>query len=205
MLGGFMDLFSVILCVLAAGVIVKLWTDDYFAWRRGKPFERALPGATDAPVRLIVLSAAVSAGIVLVGALGDYAIGAVSFRSKVPAYYFFTLVSAAIIEELLFRGYCVIQSKGRRTFHVSVVFFSVVYAVLHGHILGHGKTGALQFVLAPGPMWWTFLALAQALLWYAVRFAPSNRNRSLLPSAAGHVAANVTVFLVYLAQGRVGF
>jgi len=201
-----MNPFNTILALVAAALIMKFWISDYKAWKKGTPFERALPGATDAPMKLIVLSALVSAGIVLVETAGEYAMGVTKEQSTMPVYYLVAIVCAGIIEEVLFRGYCVIQSKGKKALYASIVFFSIVFALIHGHLLAKSPDGnGFQLVLAPAPLWWTFILIVNSLWWYAVRFMPQNKNRSLLPCFAGHIAGNVTVFVVKLAQGYVSW
>jgi uncharacterized protein len=201
-----MNLFNTLLALIAAIVILKFWISDYKAWKNGTPFERALPGATSAPMKLIILSALVSVGIVLVETAGEYAMGATKAQSTMPAYYLVAIVCAGVIEEVLFRGFCVIQSRGRKIFYTSIVIFSIVFALIHGHLIAKNPdSGVYQLVLAQGPMWWTAILFVNSLWWYAVRFMPQNKNKSLLPCFAGHIASNLAVFVIKLAQGYVSW
>lgn len=195
---------NAILSVVAAAVVLYLWVNDFRLFKSGKPFARALPGATSAPARLIWLAAGVSAGIVVVETIGEYLLGVTAMQSTVPVYYVIPMICAGIIEELIFRGYLVVEKKGRRVLVVSAILFSVVFALIHGHLLTEA-VGGFKLTLAPAPLWWTFILFVNSLWWYAVRFMPSNKDRSLLPCFAGHIASNLAVFAIKLAQGFVSF
>ena len=132
--------------------------------------------------------------------------GLTAEQSTMPAYYLIAIVCAGIVEEVLFRGYCVVQSKGRKAFYASVVFFSLVFALIHGHLLAEAPDGSgYRLTFAIAPMWWTFILIVNSLWWYAVRFLPQNKNRSLLPCFAGHIASNLAVFVIKLAQGYISW
>ena len=197
-------MLNAILIVAAAAVVAYLWFNDFRAFKGGKPFERALPGAAPAPVRLIQLAALVSVGIVIVETLGEYVLGISELQSTVPAYYLLPMIGAGVVEEVIFRGFLVVERKGRKVMIGSIVVFSVIFALIHGHLLTKGTAG-FQLVLSPAAMWWTFILFANSIWWYAVRFFPSNKDRSLLPCFAGHIASNLAVFLIKLAQGFVSF
>jgi membrane protease YdiL (CAAX protease family) len=197
-------MLNAILSFAAAAVILYFWLADFRSWKAGKPFARALPGATSAPMRLVWLSAGVSVGIVVVESVGEYILGVTQAQSTVPAYYLIPMICAGLIEEVIFRGYLVIERKGRKVMIGSIIVFSIVFALIHGHLLAKG-TGGIKLTLAPGPMWWTLILFVNSLWWYAVRFMPSNKDRSLLPCFAGHIASNLAVFAVKAAEGFVTF
>jgi uncharacterized protein len=197
-------MLNLFLSIAAAAVVLYLWFSDFRSWKSGQPFVRALPGATSAPWRLIWISAGVSVGIVVVETIGEYLLGVTAVQSTVPYYFLIPMVCAGIVEELIFRGYLVIEKKGKRVMIGSIVVFSIVFALIHGHLLAKG-TGGFQLTLAPGPMWWTFILFVNSIWWYAVRFTSSNKDRSLLPCFAGHIASNLAVFAIKLAQGFVSF
>ena len=201
-----MDPLNVILSVVAAAFILKMWISDYMAWKKGTPFERAIAGATGAPMRLVWLSVIVSVGIVIIESAGEYALGATTAQSTIPWYYLAAMLGAGIVEEMIFRGYLVIQTKGRKTLIASIIIFSIAFALIHGHLLGWSKdTYSFEVKLAPGPIWWTLILFTNSLWWYAVRFMPSNKDHSLLPCFAGHMASNLAVFVIKLAEGYVSF
>ena len=52
--------------------------------------------------------------------------------------------------------------------------------------------------------WFSTMMIFTGSLWfYAVRFLPANRARSLLPCIAAHAAKNLGVFIIKYAQGYV--
>lgn len=193
-----------ILSVAAAAIVIFFWATDYRRWKSGAPFERALPGATGASWKLVRLSVLVSIGIAAVQILGEYALGVTGTLSPIPAYLILPLLGAGIVEELIFRGYLVIEKKGRRTMIVSIVFFSIASALVHGHLLAKVDYG-FRMTFAPASIWWTLILVVNSLWWYTVRFLPSNKDKSLLPCFAGHMASTLVIFLVRMVQGCVTF
>jgi membrane protease YdiL (CAAX protease family) len=201
-----MEPLSIVLCAVAALVVGGIWVKDYLAWRSGKPFERALAGATGAPARLILLSAAVSAAIMAVETACEHALGISKLAQPLPVILLVPTVCFALLEEILFRGYLVIQGKSRVALVTSIVIFSLIFAALHGHFLGWTADGkGFQLRLTPATILWSVSNLSFSLWWYAVRFLPSNKERSMLPVFAGRGAALLTLFLIDLATGRILF
>jgi hypothetical protein len=196
---------SITLSVVAALAVLKLWSSDYMALRKGRPVEKPLPGATPAPLRLIGVSALVSVLIVGVETSGEYSLGISGEQSTVTVLYLLAMIGAGIVEELLFRGFFLVQNKGRAAMLGSIVGFSLVFALIHGHLLAKpdAQGGSYALTFAAGPLWWTFILFVNSLWWYAVRVIPANKNRSLLPCFAGHIASNLAVFAIKLAQGFV--
>jgi hypothetical protein len=197
---------SITISVVAAIIVLKLWVSDYRVWKAGKPIDKPLPGATSAPIWLIALSVAVSVLIVCVETWGEYALGVSGEQSSVTVFYLAAMIGAGIVEELIFRGWLVVQNRGRAALVASAVFFSIVFALVHGHLLlGPDKSasGGYELTFGAAPLWWTGCLLVNSLWWYAVRFMPSNANRSLLPCFAGHIASNLAVFAIKYAQGFV--
>lgn len=193
----------IIVFAAIAAYVLKLWIDDFRALQRGEPNPRALPGAAPAPVWLIALAAAVSLGLVGLETIGEAALGISEEQSTITALYLLAMISAGIVEELIFRGYLVITRGGRGALIASIIGFSVIFALIHGHLLGDREDGLLK--LDTAGLWWTFILFLNSLWWYAVRFMPANTHRSLLPCFAGHVASNIGVFIVKFSQGYVTF
>ncbi len=204
---------AVLVSVLVAGYLLKLWIDDLRAFRRGTPNPRALPGATPVELWVIGLSVLMSLLLVVLETAGEIVLDVSSEQSTVPWYFLFAMISAGIVEEVLFRGFAVITRRGKAALVAGIVLFSVVFALLHAHLLGGGDAEAasdstrnflgLEIDLGPAALWWTFILFLNSLWWYTVRFMPGNPQRSLLPCFAGHIASNLGVFGVKLAQGFV--
>ena len=113
-------------------------------------------------------------------------------------------MAAAFGEELVFRGYLVVANHGRAWLVVSVVLFSLLFAVLHPFLWewpGDGE--GLVIHLDRKGIFSTAFVFVGSLWFYAVRFFSLNPRRSLLPSIAAHLAMNLGVFLIKLAQGFV--
>lgn len=199
----------IILMVLAAGYILKLWLDDYFAAQRGEPNPKALPGATPAPMGLMILGIVGALLLVGVETAGEYALGVVDQQSTIVFWFLFAMIAAGIIEELIFRGYLVVTGKGKAVLWGSVVLFSLLFAMLHYEHYLHWEEEAAwhEFSIAfdRKALWTLSLLFVNSLWFYALRFMPMNTQQSLLPCYCAHIASNLGVFLVKLLQGYVSF
>jgi hypothetical protein len=199
-------LFQILM--LGAGIFVlKLWIDDRRSAARGQPNPRALPGATPASGTAVAI--AVAGALVLLGAetWGEIALGISAEQSDMTALFALCTLTAAIVEEIIFRGYLVIEKRGRFALWAGIVGASVLFAALHQH-LWKWEGG---WPWADGKLLWTFTVkgwfstaaiFAGSLWFYAVRFAFFNPTHSLLPCFAAHAAKNLGVIAVKAAQGH---
>jgi membrane protease YdiL (CAAX protease family) len=122
------------------------------------------------------------------------------------------MLSAAVVEEIVFRGYLVIEGKGKALLLGSIVGASFAFAMMHDFLW--------QYHEVADAAWWEFwrgfspnftrkgvfsfgFIFAGSLYFYALRFHPRNRMRSLLPCFAAHAAKNLAVFFIKLAEGHV--
>ncbi|MBI5768011.1 MAG: CPBP family intramembrane metalloprotease [Verrucomicrobia bacterium] len=207
------------LMTLAGLYIGRLWWGDLRAARRRAvgavgavipPGE--FPGATPAPARTIVI--AVAGALVLLGAetAGEFALGLAEEQSRMTALMaVHSIVGAPIIEELLFRGWLVLDgsatltagSRGRATMWAAAVGASAVFAALHPFLWRWDETGLALTPTAKG--WFSTGAIFAGSLWfYVVRLAAWNPQRSLLPCFAAHAAKNLGVVVAKAAMGLVG-
>jgi membrane protease YdiL (CAAX protease family) len=188
--------------IAVAGYVLTLWWDDYGAARRGAPNAQAFPGATPAGGRLIAL--AIGGGLLLLAIEtgGEYALGLTPQQSHMTVLFAVYTLAAAFIEELIFRGYLVVENRGRAALVAGIAVLSVGFALLHP-FLWEWRGGGLRF--HPGAKGWfsTAMIFAGSLWFYAVRFLPANPTRSLLPCLAAHVVRNLGVFAIKYAQGFV--
>ncbi|MCD8482484.1 MAG: CPBP family intramembrane metalloprotease [Verrucomicrobia bacterium] len=197
----------VVLMAAAAGYILKLWWDDLRAAERGEPNPKALPGATRASISWICIG--IGGALLLVGieTIGEYALGVSDQQSTIPAWFLLAMIAAGIIEEIVFRGYLVVTGKGVAILWLSIVGFSLLFALLHyQYYLSWEEDAAWhQFsVDIHAKSIWTLTLLFMNSLWfYALRFMRQNQSRSLLPCFCAHIASNVGVFVVKAAQGHV--
>jgi len=112
---------------------------------------------------------------------------------------FYSLI-AAFIEELIFRGFVVIEGKGNALRWAGIVGASLVFAAIHP-FLWQWEDGVFTWTFtAKG--WFSTAAVFGASLWfYTVRFASFNPNRSLLPCVVAHATKNLGVFAIKGIQG----
>jgi uncharacterized protein len=186
----------------AAGLYVaKLWFDDTRTAQKGKATPHALPGATPAPRR--ATSIAVFGALMLLGAetVGEVALGIADEQSHMTwLFALYSIAAAPVIEEIIFRGWLVIENRGRATLWSGAVGASALFAMLHPYLWRWGEAG---LALTPGPKGWfsTIVLFATSLWFYVVRFAPWNSQHSLLPCFAGHAAKNAGVVAIKAATG----
>jgi membrane protease YdiL (CAAX protease family) len=195
--------------VLFAGAVYlfKLWLDDYRAAKAGNPNERALPGATAAGMTAV--------GIAVLGALillavetgGEIALGVSDQQSDITVIFLLAMVGAGVIEEIVFRGYVVIDKKGRNLLLLSIFGASLVFSLAHyqyyTEIPEEGSLMDLTFVFDPKSLWSLFILFLNSLWFYTVRFFKWNPAHSLIPCFAAHIASNGGVFVVKAVQGHV--
>jgi membrane protease YdiL (CAAX protease family) len=185
----------------AAGLYAgKIWWDDLNAAKRGTPKPGALPGATPATPLAV--------GIAIVGALilltvetaGENALGLSAQQTKITWFFGIYTLTAAIIEEVIFRGYLVIEGRGNTWRWVGIFAASTLFAALHPFLWRWDDAGFALTLGAKGAFS-TVIVFATSLWLYIARFAPWNRTRSLLPCIAGHAAKNAGVIIIKYAQG----
>lgn len=189
----------------AAGLYVgKLWLDDRRATRRGQPEAKALPGATDAPRGAVVIAVAGALLLLAAETAGEFALGLAAEQSQMTwIFALYAVAGAPIIEELIFRGWLVVEHKGRATLWAAAICASVLFAALHPFLWKWDEAGFALTLTAKGAF--SAAAVFATSLWlYAARLAPWNPARSLLPCFAAHAAKNAGVVAVKLATGFMG-
>ncbi len=194
-----------LLFMTAAGIYVgTLWLGDRRAARAGTPSQGGLPGATDAPQRAVIIAVTGALAILTVETWGEAALGIAGEQSRMTwLFALYSVVAAPIIEELIFRGWLVVENWGRAVTWAAAVGASVIFAVLHPFLWRWDDAG---FVLTFGAKgWFSSAAVFATSLWlYSARLAAWNPQRSLLPCFAAHAAKNLGVVAVKLATGFVG-
>lgn len=83
----------------------KMWWEDKRNAAAGDPHPKAFPGAFDCPTFLIWLAIGGSFCLVLLETMGEYALGVSEAQSKVTWMFIFGGLGAAILEEIIFRGF----------------------------------------------------------------------------------------------------
>ena len=190
-------IISVIYFCIAA-YFLKLWYGDLRAAEKPK---NAFPGAEYAPMSAVII--AVVGILVLLGAYtgAEIAMGVESEQSTLGIFALFSMIAAAFVEELIFRGYLVVENRGRLALIGGIVGFSIVFALIHSFFWSYTDESGLVFNFTAKASLDTFFIFANSLWFYAVRFLPFNPKRSLIPCIAAHLAYNLGVFAVKMIQG----
>lgn len=174
-----------------------------------------LPGASSCPARAVAV--AVAGTLVLLGLeiWGEIRLGIAEEQKDVSWLALPLFVAAAFTEEVIFRGYLVVERRGNAARWASIVAFSLIFALMHDHLWSFEmpddrSAGTLAAIregfslnLSAKGFFSTGFIFAGALWFYFVRFFRWNPHASLLAPVAAHLAKNVVVFFVKLAQGHV--
>ena len=209
-----------IYCAIAI-YMANIYRVDIKAFVAGNPNIKALPGAK--PTNGLLIFASVLGALVLLGntVVGEYALGIVEAQSEMVWFFVFASISAGVIEEVVFRGYLVVQNRGRNALVLSCLGFSLIFAFLHGHIVRFNNDVwgtnlvenffnliRLRFIsweFTVQGIFNTWILFFNSVCFYTLRFGPWNANQSILPSIIAHTVLNLGVFGVKLAQGYIVF
>jgi membrane protease YdiL (CAAX protease family) len=193
--------------MLGVGLYVaRFWLADFRARRSGRPNLRALPGATSAPTRAVVLAAAGGLLIVAAETCGEKSLGIAGRQSTMTGLFAAYTLVAAVTEEIIFRGFIVIVKRGSLVLWVSVLAASVLFAAIHPFLWrwegGQPWNGGHPDWTGDLKGWFSSVAVFVSSLWfYFMRFTRLNPERSLLPCFAAHASKNIGVILIKATQG----
>jgi membrane protease YdiL (CAAX protease family) len=199
----------ILILVVFAGALylLKLWRDDLLAERSGQPNPKALPGAKPVPVSALWIGGIGALLLVILETAGELALGVSAEQTDITAIFLFAMVGAGVLEEVLFRGFLVIDKKGHKLLISSIIGFSLLFALLHfqyyTEIPEEAAWWEFRFAIDTKAGWSLLLLFLNSLWFYTVRFFKWNPQHSLLPCFVAHVASNLGVFLVKLMQGHV--
>jgi membrane protease YdiL (CAAX protease family) len=191
----------ILLYVGIAAYVGNIYLADFRAAKAGEPNSGAMPGAVGTSLGAFVIGTVGALLLLGVESGGEIALGVVDEQSEMVWYFVFAIVAAGVVEEVIFRGYLVIDNKGRALLIASCIGFSLIFALIHGHMWD--REDGFEWTLT-GKAWLsTGILFANSLWFYAVRFGPWNPTRSLFPCMLAHAASNLGVFFVKWAQGYV--
>ncbi len=114
-----------------------------------------------------------------------------------------SILGAPAIEEVIFRGYLVIEQRRRAALSAGVVGISLLFALLHP-FLREWKGEGLTVHFGAKAWFSTAVIFAVSLWFYTVGFFGLNPQRSLLPCFVAHAAKDLGVFAIKYVQGFVG-
>ena len=183
--------------------VAWLWWGDTRAVQAGTAHpSTTLPGATFARPRALWIAAAGAALILAAETFGEIALGISDEQSRITLLFGAYTLVAAIIEEVIFRGYVVVVNRGRAALIAGILSASVLFALLHPFLWEWEDDGFVLTLTTKG--WFSFGAVFISSLWfYTCRFASWNPTQSLLPCFVAHLTKNLGVFIVKGAQGFV--
>lgn len=186
-----------------AGYVLNMYLGDYKAARSGNDAGNPMPGATAFGWKVSLVG--VIGSLILLGAEtgGEIALDVVAEQSEMVWYALFAILAAGVVEEIIFRGFLVIDKKGKAALIASCVGFSLGFAVIHAHLWS--MEDGFEWTFTAKAWFSTAILFANSLWWYAVRFGPWNPTNSIFPCMIAHAASNFGVFCVKLAQGYVIF
>ena len=188
----------------ASAWLARGWVSDYRAALAGKPNDKPFPGATPASARALQIASLGALVILAAETGGEQVLGLSAEQSRVTALFsLYSVIGAPVIEEVVFRGYLVIENRGRAALWAGVVGISLLFALLHPFLWEwKGKGLIIHF----GAKAWfsTAVIFAVSLWFYTVRFFGLNPQRSLLPCFVAHATKNLGVFAIKYVQGFVG-
>lgn len=189
--------------IVTGAIVARWWWQDLQAARRGLTPARGFPGASPASAPILLIAVAGALVLVALETAGESILGLTALQSRMTGLFGLYTLVAAFLEELVFRGYLVMENRGRVALWTGIAGASLLFALLHPFLWEWRDRALLLHFDAKG--WFSTGAVLAASLWfYAVRFGPMNPTRSLLPCIAAHLAKNLAVIGIKAAQGFVG-
>jgi hypothetical protein len=141
-----------LLLIGVAAWVAHGWVSDYRAALAGKPNDKSFPEATSVSVITVALASVGALFILAAETGGEQVLGVSAEQSKVTVLFaLYSICGAPVIEEVLFRGYLVIENRGRLLLWAGVVGVSLLFAVLELPRFG-GEGTAFGLVTAPLPV-----------------------------------------------------
>lgn len=203
---------GVILFSLVAIWLARMWILDARANPCGGG---SLPGASRCPARAVLIAIAGTLILLAMETWGEIRLGISDEQKDVTWWALPMFAAAAFTEEVIFRGYLVIERRGKFALWAGAIALSLVFALLHDHLwqfempeerpngwLAAARDGfSLNF--STKAFFSTGFIFAGSLWFYFVRFFKWNPHASLLAPIAAHLAKNLAVFAIKLAQGHV--
>ncbi|MFI5357040.1 MAG: type II CAAX prenyl endopeptidase Rce1 family protein, partial [Opitutales bacterium] len=158
-----------LLLMTAASVYLgRLWWSDLRRAEAGQALPHALPGAAPAPPRAWLLASLGSLVLLAAETGGELSLGLAGSQTRLTALQALYTLSAPVIEEIVFRGYLVIEGRGLAARRAGIVAASILFALLHPFLWqwdhGWAWTPTVKGVFS------TAAVFASSLWFYAVRY-----------------------------------
>lgn len=203
---------GILIAIGAALFFGRFWWQDFSDAKKGTPNPKALPGAVDCPRNFILIGAMGAVVLTVLETFGEIALHISGEQKNITVAFLGAMLAAALLEEIIFRGYIVIENHGRVMLIAGAVGASLLFALMHDFLW--------QLSRPEDAAWWELwrgfsvnftpkgffsfgAVFITSLYFYALRFHPKNAAHSLLPCFAAHAARNIAVFAIKAAQGHV--
>ena len=211
------DPFGVVFYFIVTLWLARMWWRDYREAQDSNKgtYDRGLPGATPCTLKPIFIAVAGTLLLLAAETYGEIRLGISAEQSDVSCFFLLALISAAIAEEFIFRGFLVIETRGEAAKWISVFVFSTIFALIHPYLWSfewndESTAGTLTKIVQACDLnitlkavFTTVFIFVGSLWFYAVRFFRWNPRHSILVPIAAHLVKNIAVFLIKLAQGHV--
>ncbi|MEY3608203.1 MAG: hypothetical protein RLZZ447_991 [Verrucomicrobiota bacterium] len=193
----------VLLVLTLAGLFcAKLWRDDLRAAQAGRSVRGGFPGAVSAPPRAVGLAITGALALLALETAGELTLGIAGEQTRMNlAFAAYSVLAAPVIEEVIFRGWLVLDRHGNAVRWAGIVAASGLFALLHPFLWAWDDAG-FRLTLTLKGSFSTALLFLCSLWFYTVRFAPWNPGHSLLPCFAAHAAKNLGVVAIKAASGH---
>lgn len=206
-----MNPVGVLLFCIVSIWIARMWIGE----AKENPQGGGLPGATQCPVRAVVIAVVGTLVLLALETWGEIRLGISAEQKDVSWIALPMFIAAGFTEEVIFRGYLVVERRGIAVRWISILVFSLIFALIHDHLWSFempddrsaGTLVALwdgfELNLSLKGFFSTGFIFVGAVWFYFVRFFKWNPNASLLAPVVAHIVKNVAVFVIKLAQGHV--
>ncbi len=209
--------FGIVFYLIVTLWLGNLWLRDIRAAAKDPEVAgTGFPGATTCTLKPIAVAVAGTLVLLAAETFGEIQLGISEEQSDVSWFFLLALISGAIVEEFVFRGYLVIESRGHAAKWISIFAFSAIFALIHPYVWSFdlaeetADAGMLSRLFDAFSLNFTTKAIFStafifvgSLWFYFVRFFRLNPQHSIIVPIAAHVAKNVAVFAIKLAQGHV--
>lgn len=210
------DPFGIVFYLLVTLWLGRMWWLDYAEARQHPELiGKGLPGATPCTLKPVLIAVAGTLLLLAAETYGEIRLGIADEQMDVSWFFLLALISAAIAEEFVFRGFLVVESRGKLAKWLSVFVFSALFALVHPYLWSfewndESTSGflvklvtAFSLNLTLKGAFTTGFIFVGSLWFYAVRFFRWNPQTSIIVPIAAHLAKNIAVFGIKLAQGHV--
>ncbi|NBV38946.1 MAG: CPBP family intramembrane metalloprotease [Verrucomicrobia bacterium] len=179
---------------LLGAVVLIAWAKEVQERKIKASAEGFWPGTTSSSLASVLLSVSGILLITLAESCVEIRYQVAHEQSSLVAITILSLLGAAVVEEIVFRGFVAPAHLTGLKLLMVVLIGSAVFALFHGFNLSTTQ-GKISFI---------FAFLTSVWLYFA-RFNPLNSQRSLLPCLVGHCVRNLAVFGIKWAQGFITF